>query len=385
VISNIIGTQIGVSSDHIDSTAIETERDTWFLGWVFHRVITNPVTAKILLDELQEETHSFIYTDGDKYKVKAFAPRTPGQTLYEITNDQIIGGSLSLDARMDDNFYNRCEVYYDYDESGGNEEEDYESIVDANDTTSQSNWGETSTKVVKSKWLRTYAWTQPSNITGVTVYHASKTNGAGDGTLTFNVAGQTLSWKAPGDGVAGSTVEVDRDGKYQLFATGSETKYIRVVVTTADLPAGNQTDTITLSATGASIYANSIAHHYVARYSTPQGEAGFDLGLSDAIFQDEFLKPSNLVKVTTNRVATKGEPEWDNEVLLLLSAKMDFGKRKMTVEGLQTGFRRKYAFIGPTTMVNDYDSATSADKEYAFIADTSNQLGTDNESAYYVW
>jgi len=88
VISNIIGTQIGVSSDHIDSTAIETERDTWFLGWVFHRVITNPVTAKILLDELQEETHSFIYTDGDKYRIKAFAPRTPGQTLYEITNDQ---------------------------------------------------------------------------------------------------------------------------------------------------------------------------------------------------------------------------------------------------------------------------------------------------------
>ena len=385
IISNIIGTQLSVSSDHIDSTSIESERDTWFLGWVFHRVITNPVTAKILLDELQEETHSFIYTDGDKYKIKAFAPRTPGQSLYEITNNQIAEGSLSLDARMDDNFFNRCEVYYDYDESGGGQEENYESLVDADDTTSQSNWGETSTKIIKSKWLRTYAWTQPSNITGVTVYHASKINGAGDGTLTYNSAAQTLSWTAPGDGGAGDTVEVDRDGRYQLFATGSETKYVRVVVTTASLPAGNQTDTITLTATGASIYANSIAHHYVARYSTPQSEIGFDLPMVDAIFQDDFLKPSNLVEITTDRVATKGEKEWENEVVLLLSAKMEFGKRKMSLEGIQTGFRRKYGFIGPTTMTNDYDSATTAEKEYAFIADTSNYLGASNADSYYIW
>jgi hypothetical protein len=394
IIKKLIRDEGGISRDYIDSSQINTERDLWFDGWQFSRVITNPQTIRTLLDELQEQTHSFIYTDGDKYKVKALAPPIPGTTQYEITDNEIILGSLSLQGQMDDNFCNRCEVYYDYDESGSDNAENYESVAIAENTESQNTtqWNEISERTIKSKWVRSYSWTQPSDITGVTIYHASKGNTDGSGTLFYDQSNtsednnQTLEWKAPGQSNYGEAVVIDRDGTYQVFGRKSKRKYIRVVVVYDDLPATDQTDTITLNGISGSVLANSIAHHYVARYSTsPQGEPKFSLPIHSAVYNNDFVKPGDLVKLTTDSLASRSTPEWDEESVFLLSTNFDPAKKRLECSGMQTGFRRKYGFIGASTITNDYDSATTSEKEYAFIADDRDNLGADDEAAYFVW
>lgn len=89
---------------------------------------------------------------------------------------------------------------------------------------------------------------QPVNVTGVTVQHASADCTAGLGTLAFLVAGTTLAW-TPQGGAAGAPVNVGAGGNFTLEGGGGG-KSIRVTVVAALLPVGNQNDAnINVSAT----------------------------------------------------------------------------------------------------------------------------------------
>jgi hypothetical protein len=90
--------------------------------------------------------------------------------------------------------------------------------------------------------------TQPVNVTGVTVHHASSDCTSGNGTLTWAIAGTTLGW-TPASGTIGTLVNVGAGGDFTLLGGGGG-KSILVTVVAALLPAGNQNDaTIAVHAT----------------------------------------------------------------------------------------------------------------------------------------
>lgn len=85
------------------------------------------------------------------------------------------------------------------------------------------------------------------NITGVAILNAAALNGDGDGALTYDQSTQSLSWQAPGDANPGPPVAVVADGTYTLLSE-SQDKWLKISAVAAELPATNQTDTITLTA-----------------------------------------------------------------------------------------------------------------------------------------
>jgi len=83
------------------------------------------------------------------------------------------------------------------------------------------------------------------NITGVVIDDVSATSGHGTATLTFDSTLTTLAYTAP-LGTAGTAVDVSVNGTYEIYSADA-TKYIIVTVTSASLPATNQSDSITLT------------------------------------------------------------------------------------------------------------------------------------------
>jgi len=179
-------------------------------------------------------------------------------------------------------------------------------------------------------------------------------------------------------------VLVDKDGKFQLFSA-MITKYIRVVVTTASLPGSNQSDDLAIVKLPGPELALVLATHWVARYRDPQAELTFNLDIADAIHAGKFIRVSDIIKMTSTRIVTKGKPKWDREVVFLTSVRPDFQRKRVQMTGMQTAFKKRYGFIGPSSLTVDYDAATEAQKEYAFIGDGNNQVGSKNEDGYYVW
>ena len=387
IIQDILKTQLGISASLVDDTQFDSEQSTWLAGWAFDRVLTGPQEANKLLNELQVETNSFIVHDGEKISFKHFAPPVPGQTIEEWTdNFHIWKETLTQKSGYKDKFFNRVVVLYDYKESGSDKYGDFESVYFAADTDSSgaSEWDETKTKTIKSKWIRSLTYTQPSNITGVTVYHVSKANSTGNGTLTFNQANNTLTWEAPGGGgVPGATVTLDSDGTYQLFHTNLN-KWVRVDVDVSALPGSNQSDTITISDLGGANHAAYLANKILARYRDPLAVVGFEVDLNNVAYDSEFIKPTDLKDLTTDEAMEKGKGTWPAERMMLTSVRPDFADGKVRVEAMQTRMYLKYGFIAPGGQP-DWDSASEGEKEYAYIGDASNQLGAANDEGFVIW
>ena len=385
IIQDILKTQLGISASHVDDTQFDGEQSTWLSGWAFDRVLTGPQQANKLLNELQTETNSFIVHDGEKISFKHFAPPMPGQTVEEWNDDNhILDKTFTQKSGYKDRFFNRVIVYYDYDESGSGKSLNYETAYIATDSSSQSSaeWDETKTKTIKSKWIRSYTYTQPSNITGVTIYHVSVSNGTGGGLLSYNQSTNALTWAAPGGGV-GDAVTLDKDGSYQVFDV-NKNKWVRVVVDVSALPGSNQNDTVTISALAGASYAAYLANKILARYRDPSAQVGFSIDLNNVAYDSEFIKPTDLKDLTTDEALGKGKDTWNSEPIMLTSVRPDFAGGKVQVEAMQTRMYLKYGFIAPASQP-DWDSASDAEKEYAYIGDASNELGAANDEGFVIW
>ena len=378
--------RMNVPSDYIDSAQFTSERDLWLNSWLFSRVITEPKEAHKYLNELQRETNSFIVHDGEKISFKVFAPSVPGQTIEEWTDDyNIQAGSFSQKAGYKKHFFNRIVFYYDYDESGSDKEENFEAGVIAVDADSQGSgqWDEVKTKVIKSKWIRSITFDQPTNITGVTIYHAAVSNGAGSGTLTYNSAQQTLKWTCT-HGHVGAEIDASHDGKLQLFChSDDEREYIRVMVDTASLPGSNQSDTITITALNGSSYAAMIAQKLLSRYRDPSGPVSFDVDINNVAWSSTFIKPTDFKDITTDEAVEKGANTWSLKRCILTSVRPDFSSGKLRVEAIDANMYRRPAFIAPSGYP-DYPGATAAQREYAYIGDGSNQVNAGTEEGFYI-
>ncbi len=390
IMQNIIKTQLGISASVVDDTKFDSEQATWLNGWLFSRVLTEPKEANKYFNELMIETNSFIIHDGEKISYKVFAPPVPGTSPEVWTdNDNILADSLSMKFGYSDHFFNRVDFLYDYDESGSDNDENYESIVIDNDTASQGSgqWNEIKTKTVKAKWIRSFTFAQPTNVTGVVIYHTSVNNGAGNGTLTFTFDGggeHTLKWTPPGATI-GEAVTISKDGKFQVFGA-DKTKSIRVVVTNGSLAGSSQTDTdITITALNGASYATSIARKILSRYRDPVATVSFEVDINNVAHNSEFIKPTDFKDLTTDEAADKGENTWTLNRMMITSMRPDFARGRVKVEAIETHMVRQYAFIGHAGRP-DWDSATDADKEHAYIGDAANnQLGAGNDPGFYHW
>lgn len=385
IMTDLLLTQLGLAAGLVDSTQFTFERDTWLSGWVFDRVLTEPTEVNQYLNELQTETNSFIIHDGEKVSYKVFAPPVPGNAPEEWTdNGHILSGSLSQKSGYKDQFFNRIVVLYDYDESGSDNFENYEAPLITADASSQGagQWAEVSTKTIKSKWMRSRTYSQPVNATGVTIYHCSRNNGTGSGTLTFTYAagGSTLQWTPPG-GSIGAAVKVTQDGKFQVYGA-DQTKYIRVVVTLASLAASSKTDTITVTALPADTLASSLALKLLSRYRDPAATVSLDIDINNVAWNSKFIKPTDIKDITTDEAAEKGSSTWNKERMMITSVRPE--RDKVTVELAETRMYHRYGFIAPAGLP-DYPSATAAQRMYGFIGNGSNMVNAGTEDGYYIW
>lgn len=377
IMTDILLTRLGIGSGYVDSTKFASERDTWMQGWKFERILTEPKDANDYLNELQIETNSFIVHDGEKVSYKVFAPPVPGQTIEEWTDGfNILEGSLSCKSGYKENFFNRVVFYYDYAETGQDKEVDYDSAVIAVDSASQGSgqWNETTTKVIKSKWVRTYTHNQPTNVTGVVIFHVSSSNGAGDGHISYTAATKTLQWTAPG-GAAGTAVPVLKDGRYQVFSPDL-TKYCRVIVTFASLPVIDKNDTITITGIAGLTLATTLAQKILSRYRDPVSTVAFEVDISNVAWASAFIKPTDIKDITSDEAFEKGVNSWTKERVMITSLRPDFTSGKVGVEAIETRQYRLYGFIAPAGYPN-YGSASAAQKEYCYIRASSPQ--------YHVW
>ncbi|MBI5233520.1 MAG: carbohydrate binding domain-containing protein [Deltaproteobacteria bacterium] len=287
IIKDILQTQLDIdpsgTSGLIDTTQFDAERDRWYNGWKFSRVITEPKEANEYLNELQQEINGFVFHDGGKINFKAFAPPIIGETTEEWQDGKkgtefpvILENSLECSSGYDGGFYNRIVVYYDND-SEGDGDENFESVLIVADAASQdaTQWDEISTKEIRSKWMRSRTWTGPINCTGVFIYHVSRSNPAGfkagDGFLRYSFDGtnQTLSWRSTDGSGWGEVVTVNKSGQYQLFAADGA-QNIRVIVDYNRLPAVEKISNGNFEAGDLTDWLNYVAPAKAATFTASQ-------------------------------------------------------------------------------------------------------------------
>lgn len=385
VATNMLLTQLAIPSGLVDSAQFTSERDTWLPAFKVSRVLTEPKEAKEYLNELQVEGNFFIIHTGAKISCKAFAPPLPTETVEEWTDDiHIIKDSFSLESGYTDNFFNSVEVLFDYDESGSDGEANFEAAVISNDTDSQGSaqQDEVKVKTIKSKWIRSFTFSHTS-LAGLKPYHVSRNNGAGAGTIayTYDAGGDhTMTWTAPG-GIAGEAVKVTKDGKFTLY-DADQTKYCRIIITYGALPGSSGSCTVTISALQGEQLAGMIANKLLSRFRDPAAIATFEIGLNQAVYNSEFVKPADKKNITTQLAFERGEQGWNLEPCMVTMVRPK-GKT-VEVECIETKQYRDYIFIAPAGYP-DAPSATAEQKKRWFIGDSNNKINGGTEDGRYIW
>lgn len=376
VMTDLLVTRLGIDPAYVDMDKFASERDMWLSGWRVDRVLTKPSEANEYLNELQMETNSYIVHDGGKISFKVFAPPMPGAATQEWTERDILKDSFTQKSGYKDGFYNRVVVYFDYDESGNDKESNFESAFIAVDAASQdpSVWDEASTKVIKSKWIRSNTFAQPVDVTGVVLYHVSSANGPGSGVLSYTAANNALSWTPPG-GTIGDPVKLSRDGKFDIYGA-DKTKFVRVVVTAQSLPVADGNDTIAITAINGGALAANLGTKLLGRFRDPVSVVSFEVDINNAAYGSAFVKPTDLKDLTTAEACAAGSGEWVRNRMMLTSVRPDFERYKVAIEAVETRMHKTYGFIAPAGGP-DYSGASAAQKEYGFIRDLSPQ--------YHIW
>ena len=388
IMINLIATQAGITK--YDSAQFLAEKSTWYNNWKFQKILTESKNILSHLAELQEETMGAIFHNGEDIDFKAFAPLLPGSNPRALGDEfNLLKNTTKIDSGYADSFFNRIEFYFDYDESGeDNKDENFENVYIKDDGESQTNWGETVTKIIKSKWIKSITFTQPSNITGVVIYHMSATNGTSAGatghTISYDPVLNTLAWEAP-NGTKGLPIKVDQDGKYTLYDADLN-KYIRVIVTVASLPGLVAPDDITITALAGATYAQIIGDRFLNRFSNPLPVISTEIDLKDFHSGGDMFAPMQTILMTSDKISAFERNGFENEYCMLLSVKPNFGKAKAQITLAQTRLNQRYGFICPNGYP-DYATATEFQRQHCYIGRTSDNKvfdGTGYVDGYYI-
>lgn len=383
--------KLNIMDEDIDIATFLSERDTWLNGWKVGIILREPTEASNILNELQAQTNSFIIDDGQQISYKVVAPPIPSATipLYK-DDDEIIDNSASSSSGYRD-FFNRIVIYFDYDESENDKEQNYETAVVSVDADSigLSQWNEVKTKVIKSKLFRTYGWTQPINVSGIIIYHVGKRNGLNIGktgsSIEYDTSLKSARWTAP-DGVTGPWVKLEQDGVYQLF-DADVNKSIKISVDLATLPTLDKSDTINITSLSGELYATVLGSKLLQKYSNPNTTINFKIDINKVDHSGNLLKVSDTIDIQSDEFCDKGQASWTNERMMITEVKPDLGKGTIALEaiqtrsGLQSGL--KYAFIAPAGQP-DYPDASDIERQYAYIGDANNKVNAGVDPGYYI-
>lgn len=273
---------LGISAARVNSKQFIYEQDLWLSSVYFNRVIIKPTEARELLNQLQFETGCFLTINAPKIGIKSYSPLTPGsEALAEHTDEYTILSKVKQKSGYK-NFFNVIIALYDYDE----ETQKYESEYMVYDLPSQSasEMNDKKVKEIEFKSVKSLSYNQPNSVEtdlkGVIIYHVSKWNGDGSGTLTYNNTNKTLTWKSPGDSVAGGAVVVDQNGQYQL-KSDTPNEFIRVSIKISDIDASDSTAIITLSNEAAKAHVGAMAFKKLNIYSHPVGDITYTVDRED--------------------------------------------------------------------------------------------------------
>ncbi len=387
IMKDILVQRLGLDASRVDTLRFDTEGSLWLNGWVFSRVLTEPIEANRILNELQIETNSFIVHDGLTVNFKVFAPSPPGSVVEEWRDEtHIIESTLTQESGYRDRFFNSVVVYFDHKDSGDNAS-DYESAVIAADAASQdpSQWNEVSTKIIKSKWIRSLTQTQPVGITGTVLSHISKSNGPGSAVLHFSHdagGSHSFRWAAPGDGL-GQTVKVSSSGKYTLYSADTS-RWAKIVVDYASLPLQTMIDIITITPLKGLSMASQLAQKILNRYRDPVSTVRFEMDLNNMVFDGELIRPGDFKDITTDEASELGVSSWKKERVMITKVRPDMGRHRVSVEAVETKMYRRYGFVVPPGQP-DYPMATKAERERAYIGDGANRVNGGTEDGYVIW
>lgn len=357
--------QADVLVARLDIAKYESERDTWLPGVIFNRVLTKPKKLNALLDELMRETNSFIIHDGTLGSFKVFAPTVPGQVIQEFSEVEL--NEFKVESGYVNNFFNVIVFAYDYKETGSDNYEDYETFLIVGDVDSQADieWDKSPEKIIKSKWLRSITWGEPTNITGVTIYQVSTANDVGDGVIVFDKNANTLTWTPPGSPV-GAAIELSKSGKLELKGADIN-RSIKIVVDVDNLPTVNKQDIIAIAAVGsAAAFANNVATKLLNRYRDPLPIASMSISMNHVPDGNVYRKPTDIIDITTEEVAEKSTGTWVRERVMITSLRP--GNNKVALEAVPTRLNVRGGFISPTRAPGfKFEDATEAEREFGFI------------------
>ena len=101
--------------------------------------------------------------------------------------------------------------------------------------------------------------TQPSAITGVSIFAVASSTEVGIGTLSYIAASKSLTWQAPGDNGPGTAVSFTADNIVRL--SSADGSWIEVAVDYSLFPVTNQSETISITDGGTT--ANFASYRYI--------------------------------------------------------------------------------------------------------------------------
>ena len=203
--------------------------------------------------------------------------------------------------------------------------------------------------------------------------------------MKYSAQNGTLQWRSSDGSDYGEAASITKSGKVQVFGA-DKLKFIRVVVDMSNLSASDQVDEITITHIEGDLYARVLAAQLLRRFSSPVAEVSFEIGLNNLDVNGEFRKVTDLVEITTDGAFEKGEDRWTRELVMLTSLRPDFKTHKASIDAIETRiYSNNYGFIAPASNTNDWDQATAAEKQYAFIGNGANQLGAALDEGFIIW
>lgn len=186
----------------------------------------------------------------------------------------------------------------------------------------------------------------PTDVTGVTIDYAGYANGEGSGTLAYTSSTTSVTWTGPSDS-AGPAVDVSTSGTYYLYSD-DDSMFLEITVVAASLPAGDESDTITLArpekillpdASGAETAAGTV------RYYDVWSRAGDGLSNVDMYI----ARPAGSATTTTTDCAIDA----DDTVTVTSAASWD--SSGFIYNSTKTDLRYYYGLSGNTMSVKDPD------------------------------
>lgn len=96
----------------IEITTFSRQYRTWMQGLLFKRKLPSPLECRVLVNQLRQQSMMHVWQGEDgKIYAKAVAPPIWGDVIQEITDDDIVDGSVVFNEKMD-NRLSRIGEYY---------------------------------------------------------------------------------------------------------------------------------------------------------------------------------------------------------------------------------------------------------------------------------